>query len=404
MTKLAYFAPCLGFALLLGCSEDSTSAEGGGGDPPDPDATCPEDGDNAGPPIAATFAPPIFIPIDVEPAHLVSGDFNDDGHVDIAVAEGLKSDAVVVFPGDGTGALGAAQAVAGSPNGGFDCAVGDVDADGVDDLVVGRFVVGTNTALVTVHFGGAAFPGDMVEIAGAPGLVQAREVAVGDFDGDGALDIAAFTGVDVAIAFNAGGRTFSSAIGQGVGEAQYGLAGVDAANLDADAAIEILGVTGTGSWRRYDVAPGRTVQASSVGDAAAGVAARPPADLDGDGRAELIRAEDNGLRIFWNDGSFADPALFCVSTSLAYGAAGAAAADFDGDGRADLVASTGDRQLAVLGGDGSRGFREPRMLAADAPGEVIATDLNGDGEPDIIVAAAPPGGGGQLEVHLRTSN
>ena len=33
--------------------------------------------------------------------------------VDIAVAEGLKSDAVVVFPGDGTGALGAAQAVAG---------------------------------------------------------------------------------------------------------------------------------------------------------------------------------------------------------------------------------------------------------------------------------------------------
>ena len=44
------------------------------------------------------------------------------------------------------------------------------------------------------------------------------------------------------------------------------------------------------------------------------------------------------------------------------------------------------------------------MLAADAPGEVIATDLNGDGEPDIIVAAAPPGGGGQLEVHLRTSN
>ena len=106
-------------------------------------------------------------------------------YVDIAVAEGLKSDAVVVFPGDGTGALGAAQAVAGSPNGGFDCAVGDVDADGVDDLVVGRFVVGTNTALITVHFGGAAFPGDMVEIAGAPGLVQAREVAVGDFDGDG---------------------------------------------------------------------------------------------------------------------------------------------------------------------------------------------------------------------------
>lgn len=106
MTKLAYVASCLGFALLAGCSEDSTGTGGGGGDPPDPNAACPRDGDNAGPPISATFAPPIFFPIDVEPAHMVSGDFNDDGHVDIAVSEGLKSDAVVVFPGDGTGALG----------------------------------------------------------------------------------------------------------------------------------------------------------------------------------------------------------------------------------------------------------------------------------------------------------
>jgi hypothetical protein len=400
MPNLIYSTLCLAFALMAGGAAGCSVGEGAG--TPDPNATCPDEGDNAGPPLSAAFAAPVFYPIEAEPDRVVSGDFNDDGHVDIAVAEGLKLDDVVVFPGDGTGTLGAALVVANSPDGAFDCAVGDVDADGVDDLVVGRQLVGTDTALMRVHFGGADFPNDVVDLTGTVDLVQARDVAVGDFDGDGAMDVAAFSGVSVAVAFNTGARTFATAatIGQGTGEAQFALAGLDAANLDGDPRIEILAFSGAGGWRRYDVAPDRSSQATSVGTTAAGVAARRPADLDGDGQAELISAEDNGLRIFWNDGSFSQPVLFCVSSSSIYGAAGASAADFDGDGITDIVASTGTSEIAILGGSGSRGFKEPLLLPADTPGDVIAPDLNADGKPDVVVVSAPPGGGGQLEVHL----
>ncbi|MBL9026502.1 MAG: VCBS repeat-containing protein [Myxococcales bacterium] len=132
-----------------------------------------------------------------------------------------------------------------------------------------------------------------------------------------------------------------------------------------------------------------------------GTGARSPGDFDGDGLDDLLRAAKGGLHVHWNDeDTFGPPDPFCLSDSLTEVAAGVASTDLDGDGLPDLIASTRNNQLVVLGGAGARRFREPLTLPSDSPGEVITADLDEDGELDMIVASALPGGGGQVEVHL----
>jgi hypothetical protein len=386
---------------FLGCSDDAPAGPGGsGGSSADPDGSCPDDGLNQGPPIEIAFAAPTLFPVAAEPERVVAGDLNDDGHIDLVLADGAKLNPVVVLYGDGTGGFAPPEAAGMAP--GFDCAVGDMDGDGVDDLTIARQPIPPEAAVVTVHFGGASFPNDVGEIVASAETAGSRSVEVGDFDADGRLDVAVFTGVGVGVAFNEGSRMFTpiGLIGEGIQESAYAVAAVDVASLDSDAGLEILGLSGTGAWRRYDVANGRTSQATSVGTVTPGSGARAPGDFDGDGLDDLLRAAKGGLHVFWNDGKFEQPDLFCVSENLSEGVAGVASADLDGDGRPDLIASTRTKQLVILGGAGSRRFREPFMLPSDPPGDVITADLNEDGALDIVVASAPTGGGGQIEVHL----
>lgn len=397
---LAALAPLL-LAGVVGCSDDSSAGPGGsGGSSPDPNASCPDDGLNEGPPLPVAFAAPTLIPVSAEPERVVAGDFNQDGHVDLVLADGPKLNPVVVLFGDGTGGFGPPEPAGTAP--GFDCAVGDMDGDGIDDLIVARQPIPPEAAVVTVHFGGASFPDDVGEIVASAETAGSRSVEVGDFDADGRRDVAVFTGVGVGVAFNEGGRAFTpiGLIGEGIQESAYAVAAVDVANLDSDAGVEILGLSGTGAWRRYDVATGRTSQATSVGTVTPGSGARAPGDFDGDGLDDLLRAAKGGLHVFWNDGKLGQPRLFCVSDNLTEGVAGVATSDLDGDGLPDLIASTQNNQLVILGGAESRRFREPFVLPSDSPGQVLTADLNEDGALDIVVASAPPGGGGQVEVHL----
>src|SRR5262249_10303038 len=67
-----------------------------------------------------------------------------------------------------------------------------------------------------------------------------------------------------------------------------------------------------------------------------------------------------------------------------------AVADLDGDGKLDLVvANFGSGDVSVLLGNGDGSFRPQRTYAAgDGPSSVGGADLNGDGRPDLAVANA----------------
>jgi hypothetical protein len=113
------------------------------------------------------------------------------------------------------------------------------------------------------------------------------------------------------------------------------------------------------------------------------------ADVNGDGRLDLVATGGNVARVMLGNGdSTFQPR---VEHLLAFPTQSVAAGDFNSDLRTDLAVTLNDPNvgLAVLLGTGNGAFGAPRYLAnaagADAPA-IVATDLNNDGGLDLVVS------------------
>jgi hypothetical protein len=141
----------------------------------------------------------------VQPHTIAIADFTGNGHLDIAVsnvgnAPGKSGNinTVTVLMGDGTGhftavplPIGGQPLPAGTYAAGpsvFGIAAGDVDGIGLPDLIVGNNGVGDNSISVLTNNGNGTFSAPTSIPVGAGNMVES--VAVGDFYGNGAVDIA----------------------------------------------------------------------------------------------------------------------------------------------------------------------------------------------------------------------
>ena len=120
-----------------------------------------------------------------------TGDFNQDGKVDLAVANRTSAGVVSILLGNGDGSFQPAQAFAAGADP-FDVTSADLDADGIADLIVVNNLVAQLAVLRgqgSAGIGDGTFGAPTIYALGTSTSYPAQAVAA-DLNGDGALDVA----------------------------------------------------------------------------------------------------------------------------------------------------------------------------------------------------------------------
>ncbi|HEX9950220.1 MAG TPA: FG-GAP-like repeat-containing protein [Rubricoccaceae bacterium] len=263
------------------------------------------------------------------PSPLEGGDFNSDGHMDLAVAN-VGSNRVSVLLGDGAGGFPQAASYLSGQTVRAIASV-DVDGDGHDDLVTGNRSARTVTVLHGLADGtfGAAIPIPA-------GNIEPHALAIADMDGDGRLDAVV-----------------------GDFEAQ---------------ALLVLRNDGAGSF----VPAGRIAFTGSPWMIAAG-------DIDRDGHADIAVAGSYAgvVQIGWGDGAGG----FSGTTELLAGNFLVAIdlGDLDGDGDLDVVSSNyGSRDYALFETRPGRQFAPRRLFPVSGRASCMTLhDRDDDGDLDM---------------------
>ena len=300
-------------------------------------------------------------------------------------------------------------------------AVGDVDRDGRLD-VVGAATDGEI----------AWWPNDGTPAAGAwtrfpidVSFAGARAVRLADLDRDGLLDVvAAGTVADQVLWWRNDGTPLDDTVDLGSGErwverlvgSVNGPVALAIADLDGDGFEDVLAgaqAAGQIGWWRNDGDPtdgGWTGLA--IDDAITVVRSLAAADLDGDGDLDVLGTAGSGDGVSWweNDGDPLDDTAddgagnYWTERAIATAFAGAWTArgvDLDADGDLDVVASAvtadsiawweNDGSPADNGTDlGNGDFWPPAVVdaAVDGATDVVAGDLDGDGDLDLAATAS----------------
>jgi hypothetical protein len=140
------------------------------------------------------FATHVDYPAPENPGAMVSGDFDRDGHPDLAVANYSGTVSIFLNHGDGTFRPGQDYSTGGQPRNVYpvlSIATADLNRDGILDLVVANSAP-NNTVFVLLGNGDGTFQTSVGFGTGAgPG-----SVAISDLNGDGRLDLAVTNSTD----------------------------------------------------------------------------------------------------------------------------------------------------------------------------------------------------------------
>ena len=146
---------------------------------------------------------------DVAPGSMVAADFNGDGKLDLAVVGNYVSGGVSVLLGNGDGTFTAMSSDI-LPNHEFQSiTTGDLNGDGIPDLVVTDFL-GNDTATVLLGKGDGTFAALPSFPYDSQVAAYLRSLTVGDFNGDGVLDLAFSDTYGIEIFLGNGDGTFKA--------------------------------------------------------------------------------------------------------------------------------------------------------------------------------------------------
>jgi hypothetical protein len=340
-----------------------------------------------------SFNAAIDYPVGPQPHGIAVGDFNGDGKPDLATANfyfNPNTVSILLNNGDGTFQPAVNYTVPGAPE---DVKVGDFNGDGKLDLAVAS---SGNTASILLGNGNGTFQPAVNYPAGH----QPYRLTTGDFNGDGKLDLA------VADAGCCGGTgAVSILLGNGNGTfltgASYttpvGTWGIAVGDFNGDGKQDLVATnTGTSDQVYIFLGNGNGTFQSPIHFSSATGNAFPDgvivADINGDGKADLAIANYHGNAVsllFGNgNGTFSSSVnYFVVNSPYSHYTGNLALADVNGDGKPDLAVVDAGACVWVLPGNGDGTFRSGVSYATgDGTQSVAVADFNGDGKPDLATA------------------
>ena len=282
------------------------------------------------------------------------GDFNEDGILDLAVANlgSTGPGGVSILLGNGAHGVGngtftlQTAPIPDTGSGPFAITAGDFNADGHLDLAVSNSNDGTITILLGQGNGTFISAGVPLLVGGDP-----QVIAAGDFDEDGKLDLAVTNKSDgsVSVLLNARGGSFQSAATFSTGGNTQSPIGLIAADFRGTGHLNLAAVNGgniaillgdgRGSFTLQPNPP-----SSGTSDLIAGVTG----DYNGDGKLDLVVSDRTAGKAFLflgnGDGTFGNMSAY----TTAAGSFGLATADFNGDGGLDLAIANGSANNASI--------------------------------------------------------
>ncbi|MES2777988.1 MAG: FG-GAP-like repeat-containing protein [Bacteroidota bacterium] len=276
--------------------------------------------------------------------------------------------------------------------------IDDLDNDGRPDLAAAMSNNGTISLLMN-----ASSSGTPAFAAGVNGVTGQGPYAscFADLDGSGELDMVVVNNIDNTVGLFRNVPTTGSisleqnttyATGAGPNSVAYadfdGDNKIDLATANSNATVSVLRNTTVGIVLgvagKIDFATGTSPQSVVA------------ADIDGDGKPDLVVANSgsNTISVLRNISTYG-VMNFAAKVDIAVGSSplSVCISDVDGDGKPDIVvANSGSNTVSVLRNNSNSGtitlIPKVDFTTAATPRSVSMSDIDGDGKPDLAVAAA----------------
>ncbi|HET7675318.1 MAG TPA: FG-GAP-like repeat-containing protein, partial [Gammaproteobacteria bacterium] len=277
-------------------------------------------------------------------------------------------------------------------------AVGDLNNDGLPDLVINGNGAG-NSVLVIYNRGGGRFS------APAGYTLDYGQVAIGDINGDGLADLVTGSGIGIGYRLQQTDGTLGPLETVAGTSTDSGYAGVIIAKLYGESRNSVVAEAGYDSLTIYGPIAGGAI-GNPVQIAVSGVFTLTTfavGDVTGDGISDLLAVntypEQLLVLVGHDDGTFSPPAVYPLTSSESSIVVG----DVNGDGRNDVILKVYDGMIIMLQqSDGTLGSGTMAATRGDIGVPAIA-DINGDGRNDILFGESfddPVNGNGRAGIGM----
>ncbi|OUJ73542.1 FG-GAP-like repeat-containing protein [Hymenobacter crusticola] len=335
-------------------------------------------------PSLGTFQGSGGVAVGNEPKDVAAGDLDGDGDLDlVAACWNYGSGVASVRLNNGNGTYTGTQNVVLESNP-LSVVLGDVDSDGDLDLLALNNNFGYSTVSIRLNNGAGAFSGtQQASVAWA-----SQDLAVGDVDGDGDLDLLA-AGSNLSAPGSLISLRLNNGQGAFTGSQELSIPGsttsISLGDLDNDGDLD-LAAASTDNFVRVRLNNGQGIfegtHQVSVGSNPLHLAL---GDLDGDGDLDLVTANNSGstASVRLNNGNGTFIVLANQEIPLPENPTSVMLGDVDGDQDLDLIAAGSNAYVRL--NDSRGGFTGTQQVTIDGYlSQVTLADVDGDKDLDLL--------------------